>query len=798
MSDTLLYEPYNVVVSVPTETYRVGVQARTMGPPGPQGPQGEPGIQGPPGPQGQPGEPGTDGANGLDGATGPPGPTGAQGVPGPTGATGATGQDGATGPAGPTGLQGPPGNDGLPGAQGPAGPQGDTGAQGATGPQGTPGATGATGPQGPAGTTGATGPPGATGATGPQGATGPAGPAGQGFEWMGVWSAATAYVLDDAVSYQGGSYVCIIANTGQAPAVGGNTYWAVMAAQGATGAQGPAGPTGPQGATGATGSQGPTGNTGAQGPQGTTGATGAQGATGPTGPPGSVWRGAWSGATAYALNDAVSYNGASYICLVANTNQAPVVGGSTYWGVMAAQGATGATGAQGPQGNTGATGTQGPAGPTGPTGNTGATGAQGPAGATGPTGPGHTWRGAWLVGTAYVINDAVTYGGASFICATANTGQAPPSGGSGSNAYWTIMAAQGSTGPQGPTGTTGAQGPTGATGSQGPQGATGATGPAGLPSVPISGNTPNGAGTVPYGGIGPQAGFLNPNPSFITNTAGWQANGGATLTQAVANAGCPALTMMTVTGSGSWTSVGNNPNLIPVIPGYTYQACCYMQTTAANNVNINTQFFDSGLNPVGSQVGLPVAVPLAANTWTWASMNVVAPSNAAYMVANFAPVTAVASFNMTLAGITGIGPLVSRSLYAYSTALGITVPNDSGWRSINQSVITFTLAQARDVTIHGFVEGIIGTSNTAVNANLNIGSYVDGVAQTGMPIFSLSGRNSGTGYAGPIGGVWMYPAMAAGAHTVSLMYNWNGTANAATLSQMGHSVTITPVGSGAI
>ena len=79
------------------------------------------------------------------------------------------------------------------------------------------------------------------------------------------------------------------------------------------------------------------------------------------GPPGTsiVWRGVWSAGTAYNVQDAVSHVGAnaivsSYICLQANTGQAPAEGTSTaYWGMLAQEGATGAQGLQGPPGAVG-------------------------------------------------------------------------------------------------------------------------------------------------------------------------------------------------------------------------------------------------------------------------------------------------------------------------------------------------------------------------------------------------------------------------------------------------------------
>ena len=51
------------------------------------------------------------------------------------------------------------------------------------------------------------------------------------FRWQGAYAGATAYVKDDVVSYNGSSYVCILASTGNLPT--NTTYWNVMA-QGGT------------------------------------------------------------------------------------------------------------------------------------------------------------------------------------------------------------------------------------------------------------------------------------------------------------------------------------------------------------------------------------------------------------------------------------------------------------------------------------------------------------------------------------------------------------------------------------
>lgn len=78
--------------------------------------------------------------------------------------------------------------------------------------------------------------------------------------------------------------------------------------------------------------------------------TSLQGDTGAAGGAGISWEGAWVTATAYAINDAVGSDSASYICTVAHTSGAstePGVGASwaTVWDLLAAQGATGASGA---------------------------------------------------------------------------------------------------------------------------------------------------------------------------------------------------------------------------------------------------------------------------------------------------------------------------------------------------------------------------------------------------------------------------------------------------------------------
>ena len=141
----------------------------------------------------------------------------------------------------------------------------------------------------------------------------------------GEWSAATAYVTDELVFYDGSTWRARQPVPSQiAPGLAGEAYWELFAtasrSPGDTGAGpgdgGAPGATGPQGDTGATG---PTGETGPQGPAGATGASGLTGEIGPIGP----------------------------------------------------QGLQGEVGPQGPQGLTGATGDIGPGGPQGLKGDTG-------------------------------------------------------------------------------------------------------------------------------------------------------------------------------------------------------------------------------------------------------------------------------------------------------------------------------------------------------------------------------------------------------------------------------------------
>jgi hypothetical protein len=104
-------------------------------------------------------------------------------------------------------------------------------AQYGTGPQGPQGPPGADGAQGPAGAVGPQGIQGLQGATGPVGAAG--------LNFVGTWSAATAYSPTDVVFYAGSSYVCsnAVGPSVTTPDID-TANWDFLALQGLEGPQG--------------------------------------------------------------------------------------------------------------------------------------------------------------------------------------------------------------------------------------------------------------------------------------------------------------------------------------------------------------------------------------------------------------------------------------------------------------------------------------------------------------------------------------------------------------------------------
>ena len=151
----------------------------------------------------------------------------------------------------------------------------------------------------------------------------------------GNWASGVSYIYGDSIYYDGSTYYCLVAHTSDNSKIPPsfpeeqNTWWKVLAKKGNSGNKGD------KGDTGETGSVGP------QGLKGDTGATGAQGKQGEQGPAGTdgldiTWKGAYNTLISYSINDAVSFNGSSYICKVASTGNLPT--NATYWDLMAQKG----------------------------------------------------------------------------------------------------------------------------------------------------------------------------------------------------------------------------------------------------------------------------------------------------------------------------------------------------------------------------------------------------------------------------------------------------------------------------
>jgi hypothetical protein len=196
-------------------------------------------------------------------------------------------------------------------------------------------------------------------------------------------------------------------------------------------------------------------------------------------------KGAWSGATAYAVNDVVGSSGNAYLCILSHTNHVPP--NATYWSLL------GARGDKGDPGDPGATGAAGAVGATGAVGAVGATGAKGDKGDTGPapvivgtstsviavgagsktfaTQAGNAWVAGVRLRAVNAGGDRVMVGLVSSYTGSSLTLAIDTTQGVGSDNTWTITIA-------GEQGQQGGPGPAGATGSKGDKGDTGATGAA--------------------------------------------------------------------------------------------------------------------------------------------------------------------------------------------------------------------------------------------------------------------------------------------------------------------------------
>ena len=258
----------------------------------------------------------------------------------------------------------------IPAMTGPPGPVGPTGA---TGPAGLPGLAGATGARGATGATGATGPQG-TGTTGAAGAAGPSGP--RGLTWRGTWSNTTAYAVNDAVPFNGTSYISIQAGVGHQPDTS-PTFWNILAHVGAAGTTGTNGVNGAPGTSGIQGIPGIPGTPGIQGIPGTTGIRGLQGIPGAAGTNGV--NGAAGTPGIQGIPGTTGLRGLQGIQGI------PGTAGTT--GTNGAPGIQGIPGTAGSNGTNGAPGTPGLQGIPGTAGTNGTNGAPGTPGTNGTTGP---------------------------------------------------------------------------------------------------------------------------------------------------------------------------------------------------------------------------------------------------------------------------------------------------------------------------------------------------------------------------------------------------------------------------
>lgn len=222
------------------------------------------------------------GPTGPSGPSGPSGPTGAaSSVPGPSGPSGPTGHTGACGVSGANGVSGVSGVSGVAGACGVSGTTGVGGACGVSGVAGACGVSGTAGTNGACGVSGVAGACGVSGTTGACGVSGVSGVAGGATNWLGAYSSGTTYHINDAVSSNGSSYICIATTTGNAPP--NATFWSLLAQEGACGVSGTAGVAGACGVSGVAGSNGACGVSGVAGTNGACGVSGVAGACGVSG-----------------------------------------------------------------------------------------------------------------------------------------------------------------------------------------------------------------------------------------------------------------------------------------------------------------------------------------------------------------------------------------------------------------------------------------------------------------------------------------------------------------------------------
>jgi len=113
------------------------------------------------------------------------------------------------------------------------------------------------------------------------------------------------------------------------------------------------------------------------------------------------YKGAWLALANYVVNDLVTYNNSSYICIQNGTNQNPATQ-TAYWNIVAL------------------------------------------AGTNGTNGISFIWRGTWIAATSYAVNDVVFYNNSSYICTSATASVTSPDILTSS---WSLLVQSGSVNP---------------------------------------------------------------------------------------------------------------------------------------------------------------------------------------------------------------------------------------------------------------------------------------------------------------------------------------------------------------
>jgi hypothetical protein len=136
-------------------------------------------------------------------------------------------------------------------------------------------------------------------------------------------------------------------------------------------------------------------------------AKGTDGSAGAAGSAGTsfVWKGDYSPSTNYVVNDVVAHSGSTYVAILAGSAHVPT--NATYWSLMVSKGTDGTNGGNGTS---------------------------------------FTWRGEYSAGTTYQVNDTVAYSGSSYVAIQAGINHLPTN-----SLYWTVIASKGADGGGGST-----------------------------------------------------------------------------------------------------------------------------------------------------------------------------------------------------------------------------------------------------------------------------------------------------------------------------------------------------------